>query len=206
MEHKQRFGIFGGTFDPVHNGHVALAKRILEAGLLDQIFLVVSKDPPHKISSAGAAHRLNMVKLACEGKPGMVACDVELRNPERSYAIYTIQTLLREHPGAELTFIGGSDLFPTIFRWHRSHEFLPLIQLLCVRRRSDRLFNVQESEALAEELGTSIRFLELDLPDISSSTVRRRVFEGRSLEGYVPAQVARYIIDHRLYLQAPSLL
>lgn len=193
--------MFGGTFDPIHNGHVALVKCFADLLELDRVYIVPTKTPPHKATSQTPGEmRLEMCRLALEDDERLEACDIELNREGTSYTFYTVRTLMEQEPDvSRIYLITGADMFLTLTSWHRFDELKHLV-VFCTVPRDD---------VSADELRTHAEFLEsldcrtfvadMALVRVSSTEVRRRAAEGLPLDDLVPPSVERYIIEHGLY-------
>lgn len=199
-----RVGVLGGTFDPIHYGHLVIAEEARVSLQLSLVIFVPAKNPPHKLAQphSDAAHRLRMVELAIASNPSFQASDIELSRPGPSYTADTL-ALLKEQlgPEAELYFIMGMDSLAHILTWHRPARVLALAHLAVARRAG---FGA-DMEALESALpGISARTHLLDAPEIgiASSDLRRRVQEGLPIRYQVPDSVEEYIRRHGLYAGA----
>jgi nicotinate-nucleotide adenylyltransferase len=212
----RRLGVLGGTFNPPHLGHLAIASCALAQLHLERVLLMPSHTPPHKPvqQDPGPAHRLRMCELAVEGRrPGLDACALEI---ERGGPSYTVDTLLALHaradanadpdgavdadardPAPRLTLILGSDMARTLPAWREPREILRLADLLIAERAEDARGEVL---AVLEPLGARVDFLEMPAIDVSSSLVRARVAQGEAVGDLVGSAVAAYIAEQRLYL------
>ncbi|MCL6432296.1 MAG: nicotinate-nucleotide adenylyltransferase [Anaerolineae bacterium] len=197
-----RVGVLGGTFDPVHYGHLVIAEEARVRLGLSQVIFVPAKSPPHKLAQphSDATHRLRMVQLAIASNPSFRTSEIELSRPGPSYTADTL-ALLREQltPEAELYFIMGMDSLAHILTWHRPARVLALARLAVARRAG---FGA-DMEALESALpGISARTHFLDAPEIgiSSHDLRRRVQEGLPIRYQVPDSVEAYIRQHGLYV------
>jgi nicotinate-nucleotide adenylyltransferase len=204
-------GVLGGTFDPIHNGHITAALRAQAALQLDRVMLVPSRIPPHRANSASASatDRLAMAQLAAAENTGWEASDLELRRDGPSYTFDTL-TELRASSTTQFFFIIGADAFAEIATWSRYPAVLDLAHFAVVSRPgftldslkarvpdlADRMTTPEDFEPLAK---TRVILIETTTPDVSSTDIRRRVATGESLAGLVPATVASYISQHRLY-------
>ena len=189
----ERLGILGGTFDPVHCGHLLLARYVLEALALDRVLFVPAAEPPHKSEVPTLpGHRWRMVCAAVEGHDRLEASDLELRRPGVSYTVDTLRRLRDERPEAERFLIIGADNVPELDDWHDPEGILDLATVVAGTR--------VESEALPSGAFAD-RIDRVDTPvfDISSTEIRRRVRAGRPVRCLVPESVERYIADHGLY-------
>jgi nicotinate-nucleotide adenylyltransferase len=188
-----RQALFGGTFDPIHRAHLAVAREAADRFHLDRVLFVPAARPPHKAGArAGYDHRVRMVELACAGDARFAASRLE-EGTARSYSIDTIEKARAMAPGDELFFIIGADAFAEIGTWRRWHDVVRSVTFIVVSRPG-HAYQVP-AEAAVERLDT------VELP-ISSSGVRRRLAEGESPEE-VPGAVLAYIREHGLY-RAPD--
>ncbi len=193
-------GILGGTFNPPHRGHVALAEHALGQLGLTRMVLMPAGTPAHKhgASDPGAEHRLNMCRLAIEGIAGLSVSTLESEREGPSYTVDTLRSMKAATPDAELTFIVGADTARTLPSWHEPRQLLGLAGLAVAARRGTAREEVLE--ALDSLDGrSSFVFLEMRDVDISSSMVRGRVARGEPVEELVGAAVASYIDAHGLY-------
>ena len=193
-----RIGILGGTFDPIHIGHLEAAQAARQALTLDRIMLLPARTPPHRNSEprASAFHRFAMAALAATTKLEMVVSDLELRRDGPSYTSITLEQLHAEgYKPSQLFFILGADAFADIGTWHDYPRLLELSNFGVVSRPGFTTAHLQS--------GPGIFLVAADTPDVSSTEIRRLVGAGESMEGLVPAIVADHIRRHRLYVPAP---
>ena len=189
----ERLGILGGTFDPVHCGHVLLARFVLERLPLDRVLFVPAADPPHKSDVLSAAeHRWQMVRLAVDSLDGMQASDIELRRQGVSYTVDTLRQLRGESPEAQRFLIIGADNVSDLETWHDPEGILEMATVVAGTRLVDELPGTSAIAGRIERLDTPVF-------DISSTDIRRRVREGLALRYLVPDAVERYIDEHGLY-------
>ncbi len=196
-------GLIGGTFDPIHHGHLAIAEEAREALGLERVLFVPSATPPHKPGRqvTDAADRLAMVRLAVAGNPAFAVSEVEVARGGASYTVETL-TALRGAGIADPWFILSSEalaLFPT---WREPARILELARLAVVPRAGYEPLDTTWVEAQFPGRGDRVRFLAGPLLPISGSVVRRRAAAGRSVRYLVPDAVAAWIADHRLYQSA----
>ena len=192
-------GILGGTFDPVHNGHLAAARQLLGVANLDQVWLMPNATPPHRtaVPVAPADDRMRMVELAVAGQNGVLASRTEVDRGGISYTIDTIRQLAREYPRQRFAFLIGSDAALQIRSWHDAEALLAEGYFV--------IFNRPETALAIEtlrELGfvpARSRIVHLDTPAIAAHQVRDRVARGVPIDDLVPAAVADYIRTHELY-------
>lgn len=212
-----RVGIFGGTFNPIHVGHLRAAEEIWERFHLQEVIFIASAVPPHKAVEGGIAgeHRMEMVRLAIAGNPHFSLSDIELKRPGKSYSIGTIQ-FFRQRYGSDLDlfFILGMDAFLEIGTWKSFQELFSLCHFIVMTRPGfDKDFSVdiipgaiadaftyQEGEnRFIHRDGYSVYVQGITFLDISSTKIRQEIHEGRSIRYLVPREVERYIERHRFY-------
>ena len=199
-----RLGIMGGTFDPIHLGHLAIAERAGESLGLDSVLFIPAGEPwlrgGAKISPA--RHRLRMVELAVEGNPHFSVSRIEIDRPGATYTVDTLEALREEYgDGAALFFIMGSDALQSIDRWKDPERLLELCSLAVFDRPGDGAAEALPGRLLAQfpKLRDSAVWMGQSPVDISSTGIRRRLSCGRSVRCLVPERVEEYIREHRLY-------
>ncbi|MSR23142.1 MAG: nicotinate (nicotinamide) nucleotide adenylyltransferase [Gemmatimonadetes bacterium] len=196
----RKVGIFGGTFDPPHVGHLAVAKDAMEALGLERVLLVPAVRSPFKSEApaAPAPTRLRMIAEAVSDEPRFEVCDLELRREAPSYTVDTLARLSEDMPGIRLVLLLGVDQWAGFGRWRRPREIARLAEIAVLTRSGER------PGALDPELedGPPIPFIEVPVTriDLSSTEVRNRVREGRSARWLVPEAVRRIIEAEKLYL------
>lgn len=198
----KRIGLFGGSFDPVHNAHVALAREALEGFKLHEVRWIPAGQPWQKARRlAPAPHREAMVRLAIQGEPGFVLDTTEIKRRGPSYTLDTVRELQAraEHADVdEWLLIIGQDQYAALHTWRDWRELLTRVTL-AVANRPGLLPSVN-----AEVLRTPHRTVALEMMDVSSTQVRECVARGQGVEQLVPAEVARYIEEHGLYQPNPT--
>lgn len=197
-----RLGIMGGTFDPIHLGHLVAAEAAREQFGLDRVVFVPARLPPHKLDQliSPAEHRSAMVLLATMNHPRFVVSRVELDRPGPSYTVDTLRLLRQEYPVATLFFITGADAVLDFDNWREPVELLRLCHMVVVSRPGcDRERLREKVDSLERETGCRIEELAAPALDISSRELRRRVAEGKSLRYLVPREVRDYVLKHGLY-------
>jgi nicotinate-nucleotide adenylyltransferase len=194
-----RVGLFGGSFDPVHDAHVALAQTALEQLHLDELRWIPVGHPWQKTRRlASAADREAMVRLAIAGEPRFVLDRSELRRRGVSYTLDTVRELAAAAPGDERVLILGQDQYASLHTWRDWRELLGLVTLAIANRPGAELTVTPQIAQVAHQT------VPLPMMDISSTEVRRRVAAGEPIAGLVPDPVARYIEQRRLYLAGPN--
>jgi nicotinate-nucleotide adenylyltransferase len=197
----QSIGIFGGTFDPPHLGHLILAAEAHAQLGLERLLWVLTPDPPHKQgqSIAPLEQRLEMVRLAIGKDAQFEISDVELTRPGPHYALDTVKLLAAQNPAAKLVYLMGGDSLHDLPTWHRPAEFVSACDQIGVMRRPGTAIELEELEKGLPGLGAKVRFVEAPLLDIAAREIRRRVAEGRPFRYFLPEQVYEYILSHALY-------
>jgi nicotinate-nucleotide adenylyltransferase len=199
-----RLGIFGGTFDPIHVGHLILAEQCREACRLDQVLFVPAGQPPHKSERQITAGRLRleMVELAIAGHPAFRVSSIELDRAGPSYSADTLAELSRQHPGAELFFLIGSDSLADLPYWYEPARIASSSALVVAARAGVGLPDLSPLRGLLG--GAAVdrlreHVVEMPLIEISSSSIRARVAAGHSIRYLVPRAVECFIETHGLY-------
>jgi len=189
-----RLGIFGGTFNPIHCGHLLLAESAREQYRLDQVWFIPTATPPHKPPRdlLDGAARLSLIRLAIRGQPAFRASDLELRLGGVSYTIMTVRRIASEYPRAKLFLIVGSDLLHV--RWYAAAELRRLCTIVVAKRPG----SPSSTSGLIAQPGRTRR-ITLPVVEISSSMIRERIRRGRSIRYLVPDAVARAIERRGLY-------
>ena len=206
-------GVLGGTFDPIHNGHLAAAAAAQRSLGLEAMVLIPSRVPPHRRDPAGAGadDRYTMAALAAAERPGWSASRIEIAREGPSYTFDTLGEL-KQQTRSQIFFVLGADAFAEIDTWYRYPEVLDLANFVVVSRPGitldslrdrvpsafDRPFDAAQGGQISAQ--TRVILVEALTPDISSTDIRRRVRAGEPLRGLVPDAVATHIQTHRLYL------
>lgn len=191
----RRIGVFGGTFDPIHNGHLAAAVNARHAAGLDQVLLVVANQPWQKTDRRAitpAADRYALVEAAVEGVAGLAASAAEIERGGRSYTADTMAELSRLYPGAELHLIVGADVAASLHTWERLEEVTALAALVVVNRPG-------APAPPAPPGWRGVLAVEVPALDISSTDLRERAADGRPLDFLVPPEAIRCIRQRGLY-------
>ncbi len=199
-----RLGIFGGSFDPVHRGHLVLAECCCKQAKLDEVWFVPTAKQPLKPAGpeAGNKHRLAMLKLACKANPRFKICTLELDRGGVSYTIDTLEAIHAEQPKAKLYFLMGADSLQDLPTWHQPKEICRLATPLVVHRAGTAApdFDVLSSLVLPAQLDEfRQQLVEMPPEPVSSSQIRARIAQGKPWRELVPSAVAEYIAEHQLY-------
>lgn len=199
-----RLGIFGGSFDPVHYGHLLLAETCREACSLDEVWFVPNAQPPHKRAAAltPVRQRLEMLELALADAPGLRVSAIEADRPGLSYTVETLDQLRRQQPNTELFFLMGADSLQDLPTWREPERICQLATLLIVGRPGmpvpdlsilERYLDARQVEAVRRH------YVEMPLIALSSTDVRQRVRHAQSIRFRTPRAVQEYIVQHQLY-------
>lgn len=188
-------GIFGGSFNPIHNGHISLARQLKEKAGLDEVWLMVSPQNPMKQQADLLSDevRLQMARMALEHEIGIVASDYEMHLPKPSYTWFTLQALSHDYPDRQFVLMIGGDNWAIFDKWYHADDILQNYQLVVYPRREAQ---TKQKKALP----ASVMMVEAELLDISSTEVRQRIRERRSIQKLVPPSVAAFIKQEGLYV------
>ena len=186
-----KIGILGGTFNPIHIGHLILAEEAREKINLDKVIFVPTYLPPHKDSSdiASADSRMNMLKLAISGNEFFMASDIEIKRNGRSYTIETLVELKKNYPSDEVYFITGSDLLKYLDEWKDLEEILKMVKFIVATRPGYPL----------EKIPSYISTVAIRAVDISAFEIRSCIRQNKSFRYLVPEAVFKYIVKNKLY-------
>jgi nicotinate-nucleotide adenylyltransferase len=199
-----RVGVFGGTFDPIHMGHLLLAEQCREQVRLDQVWFMVSAAPPHKREREVTSFdkRVEMVQLALAGNPSFQVNEMEKDRTGPSYTADTLAELHVQFPQTDFYWILGSDCLPDLPHWHEPVKMLSLAKLAVVTRPGWPAWSAEEFRSalhLPPNFPLYMQVVAAPLLDFASRDLRRRVAEGRSIRYFVPPAVQAYIHDKKLY-------
>ena len=185
-------GIFGGSFNPVHNGHIMLAQYLAQHSHLDEVWLTLSPQNPLKISNSllDDNHRLAMLNLAIESYPLLKVCDIELEMPRPSYTINTLDELSRRYPNYRFNVVIGGDNWNIIDRWKDYQRIINEYGVVVYPRPGYELSSTNYSNVVV---------VDAPLADISSTEIREAFANGKEARHLIPKKVAEYIIKHDLY-------
>lgn len=199
---RRKIGIMGGTFNPVHNGHVYMAQRAREEFALDTVMFLPSGQPPHKIDEeiADREHRFAMLELAVEAYPYFTVSRMEFNRPGKSYTVDTLRLLHESVEDACFYFIIGADTLFELHTWRNFSEVIALTEFICFYRPGTEHSLVMEYvSAIREKYGKEILVSAYEGLDISSRIVRERIASRKSLAGLVDVKVENYILANRVY-------
>ncbi len=218
---SQRLGILGGTFNPIHLGHLAAAEEVRDRLKLEKVIFIPSFLPPHKSEEdmPSAVQRQDMVLLAIQGNPHFTMSDVEIRRGGRSYTVDTIEALRRAYIGAELYFITGLDSFLEIGTWKEWERLMELCAFVVLSREGYGFRDIaklaflkapehdlaaldgrEKEQAVIRTGNMRVHLERIPFYDISSTDIRTRVRTGRSIKYHLPEVVEHYIIENKLYV------
>ncbi|GED31311.1 nicotinate-nucleotide adenylyltransferase [Brevibacillus centrosporus] len=191
-ERIKHVGILGGTFDPIHCGHLLAAEQAREQAGLDEVWFMPTHIPPHKTRDGltDAATRLEMVELAVADHESFRVTDVELRREGPSYTYDTIVQLVEQYPDCRFSFIIGGDMVEILPKWYRFEELSRMIRFIGLARPGADIDRVPND---------TVTFIEMPVWDISSTLIRMKAAEGQSIRYLVPRSVERYIKENGFY-------
>lgn len=196
----KKIGILGGTFNPVHLGHIYLAKSFYNALNLDKVLIIPDATPPHKTLSAGASDedRMKMLSLAIKDFPFMELSDWEIKQGGKSYTYFTLNHFKKD--GTKLYFLTGSDMFLSLESWYNYPEIMTLATFCAVaRNEEDKLLLLKKQEFFKEQ-GYKTEILDIAPLEISSSEIREKTRKNEKISTFLPSAVAEYIAERKLYV------
>ena len=190
---KQRVAIFGGSFDPIHYGHLALAGEVIARGLAAEVWLMVTPQNPHKQDKVLSDERLRfqMAQLAVEGMEGVKACDFEFSLPRPSYTLTTLTALTEAYPDKEFCLLIGADNWEKFDRWYKGDEILSRHGVIVYPRGSEE----------EPPLPPGVQWMPAKLHDVSSTMVRAAVAAGEEIASLVPHAVVDFIKEYKMYIK-----
>ncbi|AHM56462.1 nicotinate-nucleotide adenylyltransferase NadD [Peptoclostridium acidaminophilum DSM 3953] len=197
-----RIGIMGGTFDPIHNGHLAMAEAVREAFSLDRVLFIPSGKPPHKRRSeiADKQHRYNMTVLATNSNNAFEVSPVEVEREQLSYTVDTLKILKEEYKDSEIFLVMGADALCDIESWSRVDELLKLCRVVGATRPGIDIDEFKrEIEKIQRQFNVQILHVHVPSLDISSTDIRERAKRGSSIKYLIPEEVEKYIYKYKLY-------
>ncbi len=196
-----RIGLFGGTFDPPHLGHLILASEAQTQLGLNRLLWILTPEPPHKLDQAitPVEDRLAMVQLAIADNPAFELSRIELDRPGPHYTLDTIQLVAAQNPGADIVPIIGGDSLRDLPKWHEPQKLVYACHWIGVMRRPYDRSNLDELESQLPGIRSKVHYVDAPLLEIASREIRNRIAEGKSVRYYLPANVFDYISQHHLY-------
>lgn len=198
-----RIGLFGGTFDPLHIGHLVLAQEAHFQLGLDRVLWILTPNPPHKpqqhITPPGS--RKEMLSLEVDIVPEFSISDVELKREAPHYTFHTVQILRESLPGDELLYLLGGDSLRDLPNWYRARELVEILDGIGVMLRPNADIDLSSLDQKLPGLEGKIHLIETPLIEISSSDIRRRIRSREPFRYFLPLSVYRYICNNRLYLE-----
>jgi nicotinate-nucleotide adenylyltransferase len=204
---REQIGLFGGTFDPPHLGHLILASEAYSQLGLDRLLWILTPDPPHKQDQVitSVEHRLAMVNLAIKDNPRFELSRVELDRPGPHYTLDTVEAISEKYPEADITPVIGGDSLRDLPKWHKPKELLYACHWVGVMRRPGEEPDLRELERELPGISSKVHYVDAPLLEIASREIRSRVAEGRPYRYYLPEQVFDYINEHDLYRQSETI-
>ncbi len=200
---EMRIGIYGGTFAPVHNGHIAAAKAFFDEMHLDLLYIIPAAIPPHKQIDASddPCHRLRMCELAFGGIEGVVVSDMEIARGGKSYTVDTLRALTA--PDRRLFLFMGTDMMLTLDEWREPEEIFRLCYPVYMRRENDPIIEariIAKNEQYLKDYGKVVRRITGEVIELASTEIRERVSKKQPIAHLVPPAVADYIAEKELYV------
>lgn len=199
---KRKVGIMGGTFDPIHNGHMTMARQAALQASLECVLFMPTKIPPHKESAkiTSESVRSQMVRLAVAGNNDFMFSDLELRRTGTTYTADTLQILTREHPECEWYFILGADSFFQLEQWYHPERIFANAVILAAGRDDVPAEQMRkQKQYLCQKYHARIQLIDMQQIEISSHEIREMIAQGHSVDEMLPQAVAAYIHEQRLY-------
>lgn len=196
-----RIGVFGGTFDPPHVGHLILAAEARDQLRLERILWVVTPQPPHKLGRAitPLAVRMDLVQAAIRQDPAFVLSPVEMQRPAPHYSADTVRILAEQNPGAELFYLMGGDSLHDLPTWMRPREFLACLSGVAVMRRPQDTVDLVRLERVLPGITAKVHFVDAPLLEISSTAIRERAAHGQHFRYFLPPLVYDLVMKEGLY-------
>jgi nicotinate-nucleotide adenylyltransferase len=197
----EKIGIFGGTFDPPHLGHLILAAEALDQLELSKVLWVLTPVPPHKLDQTITAmeHRLAMTQLMLDDYPEFELSRAEIDRPGPHYMLDTVQVIQAQFPDAEILLLMGGDSLRDLRTWHRPSEILSICQGLGVMRRPHDTIDLNELEGILPGISNKVLYVDSPQLEISSRDIRWRVSKGRAFRHFLVTSVFNYIQSKKLY-------
>src|SRR5665648_125353 len=196
-----KIGIFGGTFNPIHNGHINMAEKIGYCLGLDVILIIPANVPPHKlyIPIIDSKHRYEMCRLACEENPLFELSNIELKNERRSYTIDTLKQISSDYEDCKLYLIMGSDSFLSVTNWVGFEEIIKLATLCTAPRNINEMPQLNKMNQILKSRSVDTRICNIPVMPISSTIIRKNIYNKLKINGMVHEKVVAYIKKNNLY-------
>ncbi|MBQ8134069.1 MAG: nicotinate (nicotinamide) nucleotide adenylyltransferase [Clostridia bacterium] len=194
--------MFGGSFNPIHNGHIQLAQAFVKKLCLDRVLIIPTYIPPHKQkdNSVTPNQKLEMCRLAFEEMPLFEVSNIEIRRKGASYTYMTLQELSEKYKGDELFLITGADMFLTIHEWKHPEIIFSLATVCGVPRNDEDIGSLKKQQEHLSTLGAKTEILDANVMTVSSTDIRNKVKNGEDISTLVPRSVENYIKENGLYL------
>lgn len=204
----KRVGIFGGTFNPIHKGHINLALNIVKNIRLDKVLVIPNNMPPHKKEShlLDGEIRYEMCRLACQEYPRLVVDDIEITQQGKNYTVNTLKRIARREENSKLYLIVGSDKFMKISKWVGFKEIMKLATICTTPRNYGELINLIEMENKLQECGARTKICISNIFPISSSEIRRKISHAQDVSDMLHSKVYEYIKKNNLYKDEKGIL
>jgi nicotinate-nucleotide adenylyltransferase len=199
-----RLGIYGGTFDPIHYGHLLLAEQCREACRLDEVWFLPAGSPPHKqgVEITPPKQRREMLELAIAGMPQFRISTIELDRPGPHFTVETLSEIRHTRPGDELFLLMGRDSLAEFATWYEPERIAQLATIVAANRGRGAIDMAGVRQTLGPEIAESVQLVSMPGIDISASDLRKRAREGRSLRFQTPRAVEQYILEHAVYAES----
>lgn len=200
-KNPKKIALFLGTFDPIHNGHMHIAKSVLHELSLDEVLIIPSFDSPHKGENLCTCtdERLTMCELACEDVDNVDVSDIEIKNKLEGYSLKKIDLIAEKYSESKLYYIIGSDTYMTMMKWSNLEYFISKVSLCVIIREKKDLSKVREIKKNLEKLKAETFICNFETLDISSTRIRKLIKSGDSISSLVSENIENYIYENRLY-------
>lgn len=197
----KKLGIFGGTFNPIHIGHINIAKQFVQQMDLERVLVIPDRIPPHKEVPGliSAQERYEMCTLACEDYDFLEPCALEVNKSGRSYTIETLELLRRQYPDCQFFLLMGSDMFMTLEEWYRFDDIIKMAVICAGSRDFNISEKMQETKDHLESLGAQVHICNIDVMPISSTLIRQMIRHGVDVAHLLPPRVNHYVHQNQLY-------
>lgn len=196
--------VFGGTFNPIHNGHLNIVDAVLSRLCPDKLIIMPTGTPPHKQAQRLVSDddRLTMLKLAVSDRENVEVSDYEIKKEGKSYTVLTLEHLKELYPDDELYFVMGSDMLSSFLNWYRPERIMELATLVCISRSEEEKQKDKQSAERIASVGGKCILVECEAVEVSSTEVRNLISTDSDISKLVPKSVEEYIIERGLYKNA----